>query len=121
MVEDLQNAEDIVYALENAQAIDARGGNFSTFAYGQTSTSTADTAVQLNGGNSLSIPDGATLRIKALGGNGNALYVGDSNVTTGSGYELAGGESLRIKADDVSDFWIVDGTGGVSVSWLVEQ
>lgn len=122
MVEDLQSAEDIIYALENAQAIDTKEEpNFSAVAHDQDATSTAGTAVQLNGGTSLAIPSSATLRIKALSGNGGPIYVGDSSVGTGTGYELAAGDSMRVKTDDVSNLWIVDGTGGFGVSWMVEQ
>ncbi|WP_439028417.1 hypothetical protein [Haloarchaeobius sp. DT45] len=88
---------------------------------GQDSTSGADTPVALNGGTSLSVPAGATLRVKALTGNGGPVYVGPTGVTTGDGYELASGESTSLGVDDVSTVHIVDDTGGYGVSWVVEQ
>lgn len=94
----------------------------SSVTHGQDTTGSANTEAALNGGTSLSVPNGATLRLKALSGNGGSIYVGAAgSVSTSNGYELAAGEAVYLAVDDVSDVAIIDGSGGFGVSWVVEQ
>lgn len=113
---------DLIYALENAIGVDVltKDKNFSTLQSGQDTVATSGTPEQLNGGNSLSVPDGAKLEIRALNGNSGNAYVGDSSVTTGSGYELAPGQKTELRIDDVSSVYVDVATGGEGVSWIVE-
>ncbi|MCT9095281.1 hypothetical protein [Haloarchaeobius sp. HME9146] len=126
---DVSAAEvDVDLASQTSGPIDVSGATVETaetalpgLLHGQDSTSAADTPVALNGGTSAAVPAGATLRVKALSGNGGSVFVGGAGVTTGDGYELASGESTTLGVDDVSTVYIVDGTGGLGVSWVVEQ
>lgn len=43
------------------------------------------------------------VRVKALAGNANPVYVGDSTVSSALGYQLAPGEELALPADAVID------------------
>lgn len=94
---------------------------FTNIAFGQDSVTTSGTAEALNGGTSQTVPKGANLKIKALSGNSGIVYVGDSTVGTGSGFELQSGEEVTLKVDDVANVYIDVGTDGDGVSWIVEQ
>lgn len=94
--------------------------NFSTVAAGQDSVATAGTAEQLNGGTSLPVPQGSTLTIRANSGLTGSMYVGDSTVSSSTGYILAGGETVTLAVDDVAEVWIDTDSGGQGVSWVVE-
>lgn len=69
----------------------------------------------------------AAFTIKAPATNGANAYIGASNLTTGTGYVLAPGESLTYETHNqsgqntyqlrVSDFWAL-GTGGDVVTWF---
>lgn len=94
---------------------------FSGIAHGQDSVTTAGTAVQLNGGTSLSIPTGAELVVRADGDNTGNIYVGDSSVTNSNGFILGAGESISVPTDDVTNIHIDADNNGEGVSWLVEM
>lgn len=60
--------------------------------------------------------DCLTIVVKALAGNGNTVYVGNTGVTTGSGFPLAAGETLTLVADrttnkrlDASAVYVIGG------------
>lgn len=91
-----------------------------TVVHGQDTVSTSGTAVQLNGGTSQHIPNGAALVVRANGGNAGVIYVGDSSVSSSNGFELAAGESVSLHVDDVDAVWIDAASGGDGVSWIVE-
>lgn len=60
--------------------------------------------------------------IKALSGNGaNLVYVQPaSNVTAGTGWELAAGAEMlvsRAEASDASQLYIISGAGTLGVCW----
>lgn len=95
--------------------------NFEGIAHGQETVAASGSPEQLNGGNSIPVPDGAAVWVKGLEGNGGLAYVGDDGVTTGNGYELAAGVEVALYVDDVSDIYVDVGTGGEGVSWVVEQ
>lgn len=96
------------------------GKVFSGLAHGQDSVTTAGTAVQLNGGTSLTIPDGAELVVRADGGNAGNIYVGDSDVSSSNGFVLGAGESVSLPTSDVNNVYIDSDNDGEGVSWLVE-
>lgn len=98
----------------------SRQGNWATVNHGQQSVATAGTSEQLNGGTSLSIPDGASVSIRADGGNAGSIYVGDSTVASGNGFVLGAGESIRLHVTDVADVHIDADNAGEGVSWIVE-
>lgn len=95
-------------------------GNWSTVNHGQDSVATAGTAVQLNGGTSLPIPDGAPIAIRADAGNAGNIYVGDSTVSSSNGFILGAGESVTLHVTDVTDVSIDADNAGEGVSWVVE-
>lgn len=94
--------------------------SFNTVANGQDSCSQG-TPAALNGGTTINLPDGVGVRVAALEGNTNPIYVGDGGVTTGDGYELAPGEQLPhpLMVDDVADIHI-EGDDTAEASWIVE-
>lgn len=81
---------------------------------------TAGTAVQLNGGTSISVPNGSALAVRAAGGNTGNIYVGDSGVSSSNGFVLGAGESVSMPIDDVSKVHIDSDNDGEGVSWIVE-
>lgn len=98
-----------------------RQGNWATVNHGQDSVTTAGTSVQLNGGTSLAIPDGAALAVRADGSNAGNIYIGDSSVTASNGFVLGAGESATLQVDDVSDVHLDADNDGEGVSWIVES
>lgn len=119
---DIDFKQNVQAALEDATGVSvSEQDNFAGLTSGQDTVTTAGTAEQLNGGTSLSIPDGATLKIRALNGNSTNAYVGDSNVSASAGYELAAGQEVSLSVDDVSSVYVDVDTGGEGVSWVVEQ
>ena len=50
---------------------------------------------------------GSGIVIKALAANSAAVFIGDSTVTTGTGYGLAAGDSVSLNVDDPSKIWAV--------------
>lgn len=95
-------------------------GIFQTINTGQDSVTTAGTAVQLNSGTSLSVPNGSSVAVRADGGNAGNIYVGDSNVSSSNGFVLAAGESVSMPVNDVSKIHIDADNNGEGVSWIVE-
>jgi hypothetical protein len=49
-------------------------------------------------------------RVKALAGNAGKVYLGDTNVATGTGDELAPGESISVDHVDPSLFYVIAAT-----------
>lgn len=96
------------------------GKVFGGIEHGQDSVSTAGTAVQLNSGSSLTVPDGSELVVRADGGNAGNIYVGDSDVTSSNGFVLGAGESVSLPTNDVNNVHIDSDNNGEGVSWLVE-
>ena len=105
--------------------------NQPTFATGQTPVPTPGTAVQLNGGVSLPIPDGFMLVIKApksatgaVGGTTGTVYVGPSKAEAEDhnvAYPLVKQESIAYGIDDVSSAWVDATVANEGVVWTVEQ
>ena len=89
----------------------------SSIGSGQKDVTTAGTAEPLS---STSIPCRA-IAIKAKSTNTGNIYVGDSSVSSSTGFILRGSESITLDIDDVSKVYIdadVDGEG-VSFIYLV--
>lgn len=112
-------------ALEQASSVsvdDPTNDNFTGLAHGQdTNSGTAAAEIVLNGGNSLTIPDGSSLRVKALGNNASVAYIGEAGSTTdANGYELSADDDVLLDVTDVSNVsaYLAAGEG---VSWIVEQ
>lgn len=51
--------------------------------------------------------------IKALAANGNPVYVGDSTVTTATGYQLSAGNEHLFRVDDPSTLYVIGTDGAV--------
>jgi hypothetical protein len=105
--------EDTLNQLDNAQ------GNWATINTGQQTVATAGTAEQLNGGTSLTVPDGSELIVRALPGNSDTVYVGDSSVSASSGHALDASDPVALSITDVSSVYVDAGTSGEGVSWAV--
>lgn len=117
----LDITDDGTRILGEVQVTNAVGQpSFNTLANGQDSCSQG-TPAALNGGTTINLPNGVGVRVAALNGNSNPIYVGDGSVTTGDGYELSPGEQLPhpLMVDDVADIH-VEGPDTASVSWVVE-
>lgn len=93
---------------------------FQTIHNGQDSVTTAGTAVQLNGGTSISVPNGSTVAVRADGANTGNIYVGDADVSSSNGFILGAGESVSMPIDDVSKIHIDADNNTEGVSWIVE-
>lgn len=96
--------------------------NQPTGATGQDTVATPGTAVNLNGGTGLAIPDNVAISLEGIVANsGDHVYVGyTSSVGSSSGRRLADGQEFHTYVDDVTDVWIDADTAGDGVSWAVE-
>lgn len=116
----MANEETLQQVRDATEATRDRVGNWGTVEHGQDSVTTAGTSVQLNGGTSVSIPDGAALTVRADSGNAGNIYVGDGSVSASTGFVLGAGESVSVHVADVTDIHIDADNNGEGVSWIVE-
>ena len=56
--------------------------------------------------------------VKALAANTINVYVGPTGVTTGTGFELAPGESVGLDVSNTNLIFVIASTTGASVSWI---
>lgn len=92
-----------------------REAPLATLVFGQTTVTTAGTAVTLLGGAQTT----GTITIKALDANAGNIYVGDSGVTSANGFILAAGEAVSIAHDHASDNIFIDSdNNGEGVSYI---
>ena len=96
--------------------------NFTSFIAQVVTVVTRNTPVQLP---SISIPDGASLFIRALVSNGNKkIYVantsGDTAIPT-SRLVLAGGEGIELRIQNANAVWIDASSNNVGVEIFTEQ
>jgi len=105
--------DDLQYRIAESQ------GNWTDLTTGQDTVSTSGTAVQLNGGTSLTVPDGASLTLRAIGGTGE-VFVGDSTVDSATGYVIGQGETASLNITDVATVYIDAANAGDGVSWVIE-
>lgn len=98
----------------------ANQSNWPNIETGQDTVTNAGSPVQLNDGNSLPVPNGATVSVTALPGNAGNVYVGDSSVDASTGDVLTADSSLSIPVTDVSSIYIDADNAGEGVSWIVE-
>ncbi len=54
---------------------------------------------------------GTGVIFKALAGNGQTIFLGDSTVTTSTGFPLAAGDTVSLNVDDPSKVWAVATSG----------
>lgn len=106
-------------ATDTIRVIRTNTGPWSTITTGQETVTTSGTAVQFNGGASVSVPDTGEVRVNANVWNAGAVYVGDSTVTTGTGYEIPPGDHQDVPVDDVSSLYVDAQRDNDRVSWLV--
>lgn len=59
-----------------------------------------------------------TFCVKALHGNGAAIYIGNSGVTTSNGMELVADQSWCANIDNANRIYVVNSGGSASVSWI---
>lgn len=115
MTEDtLQRVRDAVESLVGS------AGNWPNIETGQDTVTTAGNAVQLNGGTSISVPDGASVAVRANSDNTGTVYIGDSTVSASTGFEKTPGDGVSINVEDVSSIYVDADNSGDGVSWLVE-
>lgn len=107
---------DLQYRLVESQ------GNWANLEHGQDTVAAAGTAEALNGGASLSVPDGATVEVAALPGNAGNVYVGDADVSAANGRVLSAGDPpARLNVTDVASVYVDVDTAGEGVSWVMES
>ena len=56
--------------------------------------------------------------IKALSTNTGLIYVGNSTVTSGNGFELAKGEAITVITPNLANVYIDSGVDGEGVSYI---
>ncbi len=105
--------------------------NEPNFATGQTPVPAHGTAVQLNGGASLAIPNGFQLVIKApkkatgaVAATTGTIYIGSSKANAENhsvAYPLVKQEFIAYGITDVSSVWVDAEVDGEGVVWTVEQ
>ena len=83
--------------------------------HGQKTVSSAGTAEALVA-SSTKIRQG--VYIKALEGNSGTVYVGDSDVSSSNGYELAAGDVVFLAVRDLADIYLDVSSGGEGASFL---
>lgn len=110
----LASVEAVATELQNRLA------NRANLAFGRDSVSTSGTPVALNGGTAQAVPDQQAVAVQAVPGNAGSVYVGDSTVTTTSGYPLQAGQVVTLGMDDVSTIHVDADNAGDSVAWIVE-
>lgn len=98
----------------------AAQGNWSGLEYGSTSVATSGTAEAVNGGTSLTVPDGVSLAIKAPTGNTDTVYIGDSSVTTTNGFPLEAGDGIELQPTDVANVYVDADSSGDGIRWIME-
>lgn len=91
-----------------------RGYIPSTVINGQKTVSSAGTAEPLVG----SSTEARQVIIKALSGNTNNVYVGDSSVDSSNGYVLASGKKVKFRVADLANVYLDVDTGGEGVSFI---
>lgn len=108
--------------LEAEQPRETRSTTFDGIQTGQLTVAASGAPEDLNGGaGSIAVPNGATLRVKALGNNAGNAYIGPAGVTTGTGYPLAASEETTLNVSDVASVYVDVDNGGEGVAWVVEQ
>jgi len=105
---------DLQYRIAESQ------GNWPRVNQREEIVSTSGTAKQLNDGKSLQVPDGAQIRIKALGDNSGNVYIGDSDVTTSNGFELGQGDTLQLQTTDVANVFVDADNDNDGICWFME-
>lgn len=104
---------DLQYRIAESQ------GNWPVANTGQETVGTPGTAVQFNGGTSLTIPDGSPLLVSAPSGNTGDVFIGDDMVDSGTGFVLAPGTEQTVYVGDVNTLYVDAANTGDSVSWFV--
>jgi len=85
----------------------------STIGSGQKNVTTAGTQLVLAG----NVKCG-TVVIKALAANTGKIYVGDSTVSSTTGFILDAGETISFDIDNLSDIYIDSSVNGEGVSYV---
>ena len=85
----------------------------TTVGNGQKTVTAAGTAEALAASTSIH-----SVTIKALAGNTNNVYVGDSSVDSTNGFVLDSGESISLDIDNLADVYIDTDTNGEGVSFI---
>lgn len=85
----------------------------TTIYYGQTTVSTAGTAVVLASSQSI-----RSVCIKALTGNTGLMYVGDSSVIASTGYELPKDLSVCLDVNNLNLIYINSSVNGEKVAYV---
>jgi hypothetical protein len=94
------------------------GGGFP--AHGQNVGIFFVTGQQAVTGSAVALPNNAmaVTCVKALPSNSIVVYVGQSNVTTSTGYPLSASESTCLPVRNSNGIYVVASTTGASVAWL---
>jgi hypothetical protein len=79
---------------------------------GQTTVTTAGTAVQLSTGAI------KTVTIRALETNTGKIYIGTSSVTSSNGFQLGSGETVSLDIASLGSIYVNSTVNGEGVSWI---
>ena len=107
-------ADDIVTVSEGTTSM----ANKTVIKHGQKTVAVAGTREQMP---AQAIPDGYSVLIRALNGNGGLIYVGDVTVDSSNGQELAKDAVLTLKIDNLNRLYLDSSVNGEGVSWIVES
>ena len=94
--------------------------NRPTWAHGQKTVTAAGTAEQLP---SQAIPDGFELVVRALPGNGNNIFLGETEALVESAtdrLQFTAGNGLTLKVRDANQVWVDAAVDGEGVDYWVE-
>ena len=105
---------DIVNVDKAAESL----ANKTVIKHGQKTVAVAGTREQMP---AQVIPEGYSVLIRALNGNGGLIYVCDVNVDSKNGQELAKDAVLTLKLDNLNRLYIDSSVNGEGVSWTVES
>ena len=86
----------------------------STIVHGQKTIATNGTEEALGSSTALTIG----VNVKALAANTNPVFVGDSSLAVGTGYELSAGESVFISIDNIATVFVDVTTNDEGVSFI---
>lgn len=87
----------------------------SSLRYGRTTVAATATRIITS-----TDPFTRAVALKAASTNSEAIYIGDSSVSTATGFPLAAGEAVTLDVNNrESILYAISASGGQSVAWIV--
>ena len=81
--------------------------------YGQTNITDSATVIGASGDLVAS-----EMTVKAMVANSGSVWLGDSSVATGTGFELKAGQQVTVTVGSPSDLYAIASSSGDDVSWI---